>query len=85
MAELTAGQKRAEARHANREMRDTLEQMTNQQLKNFFGGFDIDFIDRIEKVIERVRDERAEAEIKEIEAKIEALKAQQKELAKRNK
>lgn len=80
-SKMTAGEKRAEARRLNRESRQRISEMTNQQLKNFFGGFETDDIERIEKALTKVREDVRKDEVKRIEKQIEELEKKRQELA----
>lgn len=79
-AKSTVGEKRAAARRHNRELRELISGLTNQQLKGFFGGFSTEDIERITKAIARVKEELRDDEIKAIEAQIKALEIKRSQL-----
>ncbi len=81
MAKSSVGQKRAEARRRNRELRDLVTGMTNQQLINFLKGFDMDTLNRLEKAFGKVQDLQRQQQLEAIDSEIEALTAKRENLA----
>lgn len=80
MGKESVGQKRAAARRENREQREKLAAMTNQQLVNYLNGFDGVMLDRLEKAFAKVRERQRRQELEAIDEQIAELAAKRDRL-----